>query len=150
MTDNNIQQRVYDAVCARGYRAGWTPQQFLARQIAKLQEELAEASYSVTLNSDDLARDLQERAIRPAMDTGIDHLILDAGEAARRAFGDPSYWGHVEMMIEPEYIRRELADMLVVIFCAVEALREIDGQEFDVIEAALDKSTADVARGVRK
>lgn len=118
----NAQQTIAANVAARGYRDGWTAEQFVARQLCKLTEELAEAVYHTDCTHT-WTRDL-----------------WFAGANARKAFDGP-YWDRVGT-IGPA-IQFELADMLVVLLTAAEAL------EFDVIQAAIDKSAADVSRGVR-
>lgn len=122
----NAQEIVAANVAARGYMAGWTREQFIARQLAKMQEELGEAVQHVA-----------------GVKTIIFVPILGAaGDLARTVFNDKSDWRDV-MLIDPDALRAELADMLVVLFAAAQAL------EFDVVQAAIDKSAVDVARGVR-
>ena len=122
----NAQEIVAANVAARGYRDGWTAEQFVARQLCKMTEELGEALWYIH---------------------GIDRLdfaadLPDVGEAARIAFDDKEAWNKARIA-KPDALRAELADMLVVLFAAAAAL------DFDVVQAAIDKSSADVARGVR-
>ena len=122
----NAQEIVAANVAARGYRDGWTAEQFVARQLCKMMEELGEALWYIH---------------------GIDRLdfaadLPDVGEAARIAFDDKEAWNKARIA-KPDALRAELADMLVVLFAAAAAL------DFDVVQAAIDKSSADVARGVR-
>lgn len=138
----NAQQAVYAAVEARGYTAGWSSIQFLARQIAKLTEELAEAYDLIEYDADDpLAFD-------------FDLELGRAGRAARRFFDERTAWDRTEVGPQDvdEFVasmRQELADCQVVLFCAAHALARFDGAPFDVVEEALKKATADVSRGVR-
>lgn len=126
----NAQEIVAANVAARGYRDGWTAEQFVARQLAKLTEELGEAARLVTPAS------YEHRNLDAWLEA-----LQDAGIAARFAFDDKSAWTgliHISRLAPAE-----LADMLVVLFAAAEAL------DFDIVQAAIDKSSTDVARGVR-
>lgn len=122
----NAQEIVAANVAARGYRDGWTAEQFVARQLCKLTEELSEALACMS-------------------DPGWHHYWTDdahmAGRLAREDFDRKVLWDTVE--IDADTLRAELADMQVVLFAAAAAL------EFDVVQSAIDKSGADVARGVR-
>jgi NTP pyrophosphatase (non-canonical NTP hydrolase) len=122
----NAQEIVAANVAARGYMAGWTAEQFVARQLAKLTEELSEA-------------------LACMRDPGWHHYWTDdahmAGRMAREDFDRKMLWDTVE--IDTGALRAELADMQVVLFAAAQTL------EFDIAQAAIDKSGADVERGVR-
>lgn len=125
----NAQQMIAANVAARGYVNGWTQEQLIARQLAKLAEELGEASYSI--------------------DFGVLYLkhgwlmdLLWTAEGAKQAFDDPQRW-HDITIVDLDNVRSELADMLVVLMTAAEAL------EFDILQAAIDKSATDVTRGIR-
>ena len=128
----NEQNDVYNAVLARGYREGWSAEQFVARQIAKLAEEVAEASYHI-----------------PSMEFYQWVIGLrNTGWAAKFAFDRPDYWD-VATVAAYEGLAKELADVQVVLFCAAAALGELTGEPFDLVQAARDKALADVGRGVR-
>lgn len=122
----NAQEIVAANVAARGYMAGWTTEQFVARQLAKLTEELSEA-------------------LACMHDPGWHHeWTYDAhmaGRLAREDFDRKVLWDTVT--VDAYALRSELADMQVVLFAAAAAL------EFDITQAAIDKSSADVPRGVR-
>ena len=122
----NAQTIVAANVAARGYRDGWTAEQFVARQLAKLTEELSEA-------------------LACMRDPGWHHYWTDdahvAGRLAREDFDRKVLWDTVT--VDADALRSELADMQVVLFAAAAAL------DFDVVQAAIDKSSQDVARGVR-
>jgi hypothetical protein len=47
----SIQSDVYDNVEERGYRSDWTAAQFIARNIAKLGEELSEAGEEISCDA---------------------------------------------------------------------------------------------------
>lgn len=119
----NAQEMVAANVAARGYRDGWTAEQFVARQLCKMTEELAEAVFNT---------DCRGEWIK---------FLAFAGDYARIEFDEREAWSNVAT-VGPD-IRSELADMQVVLFAAAAAL------DFDVVQAAIDKSGADVARGVR-
>lgn len=128
---NETQSIVTANVAARGYRDGWTTEQFVARQLCKLTEELDEAAHQV------VSFEPQVRSILWWLDE-----LNDSGQRARIAFDDQDKWENVTIF-DPFALRSELADMMVVICAAADAL------ESDVIQAAIDKSAVDVARGVR-
>ncbi len=132
-----VQTEVARAVEERGYRAGWTRVQYLARQVAKLQEELAELVGVVRCRT-----------------TGWlmwEEVARSAGECARVAFdeGGEVAWGPAAVAGDLDAVAEELADLQVVLFCAAETLGELLGTGFDVVEAARLKAAQDVARGVR-
>lgn len=129
MTD---QRSIYSAVVARGYRAGWTPVQFAARQLAKLAEELGEASLCVELSGE------------------LAGLIAAAGDQGRRTFDNRGHFCWQTADIDDiNHLRAELADMLVVIMTLGETLNEIDGRQTDLMQAAVEKALNDIGRGVR-
>ena len=74
--------------------------------------------------------------------------IRNAGASARWLFDSEEKWVDQDVP-EPEALAKELADLQVVLFCAAAALGELTGEPFDVVQAAREKATADVARGVR-
>lgn len=129
------QERVYQSVSDRGYTRNWTDDQFLARQLAKLTEEVAEAVGGVAVDAWTPTQDWLEQ-------------LHWAGQSARAAFDDAEMWDNAG----PEdavALRKELADCQVVLFCAAQALARHTGESFDVVTAAVEKATADVTRGVR-
>ena len=131
------QQKVAEATARRGYLDGWSDVQLLARQCAKLQEELAELADSIDLSGNYRDRYLQ-------------NLIRDAGSAARVQFDAPrDRWGSSIPPLRMDRIRQELADCQVVLFNAAYALERLTGQPFDIVEAAVEKATADIERGIR-
>ena len=136
------QRQVYNNVAARGYTEGWTDEQFAARQVAKMQEELGELSYlfsgepTIFLDSG-----LQERLF---------DLIDDAGAESGRMFDNHGEWKNAAVS-DIERAKKELADIQVVVFCLAEALSKLDAgaEPFDVVATAVEKSGEDVERGVR-
>ena len=119
----NAQEIVAANVAARGYRDGWALGQLAARQIAKLCEELAELAGAIDAEM-----------------PWIDYLEY-AGRAARLAFDDSSAWDDVILIRDTA--ENELPDVAVPLFVLSDLLGVDAGQ------AAIDKSSADVARGVR-
>lgn len=132
----NHQKRVYQAVEERGYRRGWDTGQFAARQVLKLGEELSELAAHFFFPRTDFYSANQEFD-----KTGwLCKKIFDRGE---RLLG-------IRGANKEELIKSELADMQVIIFCLAEVLKQMTGEDFSVIDAALEKSQADIKRGVRK
>ena len=129
------QQQVAENTAARGYRDGWTAEQFAARQVCKLVEELAELSTNIWTGSNLEVISYWEQ------------LICTAGEDARRHFDNVSRWD--VSSVTAETAKSELADIQVVVFNLAAALAEITGEPFDVVQAAVDKSAADIERGKR-
>lgn len=103
----------------------------MARQLCKMTEELGEAAKESIVGL---------RLSRNVL-WWLDKLD-DAGRRARIAFDTQEDWSGAEL-VDSDILCSELADMLVVLFAAAAAL------DFDVVQAAIDKSSADVARGVR-
>jgi NTP pyrophosphatase (non-canonical NTP hydrolase) len=120
-----LQRTVYESVKARGYADGWTPEQFAARQVAKAGEELAEYS-----------------ACFSGLPPYVTADVQCTGQTCRQNFKMPELW-HTAKIDDIEQARKELADLLVSVLSACEVL------EFDGLQAAIDKSAADIARGVR-
>ena len=153
----NTQRRIYEAVKARGYRDAWTPEQFIARNVAKMLEELTEFAEPIRLVDVDEERlpsyvGLDELGNPSNLDFPLDRLGLLAGllfddavlweKSGITAYEDtPGYWHGV--------MREELADMFVVLSCMAEALSEITGEPVNLADLALAKAERDVERGVR-
>jgi hypothetical protein len=125
MSITTPQQQVCNNVAERGYLDDWNEHQAIARQICKAVEELGE--------------------LCGALDFGHDWTWVKsaqlAGSLARVAFDDNARWGHV--LVLEDIARAELPDVMVPLLTSAELLR------FDVVEEAVTKSAADVARGVR-
>jgi NTP pyrophosphatase (non-canonical NTP hydrolase) len=119
----NAQEIVAANVAARGYRDGWALGQLAARQIAKLTEELAELAKAIDGNM-------------VWLDT-----LEDAGRQARLAFDYAPAWADVKLI--RNVAEDELPDVAVPLFVLADIL------SMDIVQAAIDKSSADVARGVR-
>lgn len=119
----NAQEIVAANVAARGYLNGWALGQLAARQIAKLTEEIAELAKAIDADM-----------------PWIDYLE-HAGRHARLAFDDPVAWADVKL--NRNVAEDELPDVAVPLFVLADLLNMDAGQ------AAIDKSAADVARGVR-
>ena len=129
------QREIYEAVVARGYREGWTAEQFAARQVAKLTEELGELLHHVHQLG--------------YADSAFEWSLRNSAIQARREFDDLLSW-ETAAIESPQDAMSELADIVVVACCLAEALGEFDYDSAgDLMEMALEKATADVARGVR-
>lgn len=125
------QNEVYEAVVARGYREGWRVDLFLARQVVKLVEEVAEAG-----------------ALVAWLPNYFRAEIRNAGASARWLFDSEEKWVDQDVP-EPEALAKELADLQIVLFCAASALSELMNQEINLVELAVEKATKDIERGVR-
>lgn len=131
MSDQDAQAQVAASVARRGYRAGWTAAQFLARQVAKLMEELGEVA----------------ECLDPT-DPGA-WLLFDAiaamGVRAGRIFDKPWPWAST-VVVDLTSLKAELADIQVVLFAVSHAIEEIGEDPFDVVDAAVAKAAADEQR----
>ena len=125
------QNQVAENTAARGYRDGWTAEQFAARQVCKMVEELDELD-----------------ACFGSYGHGWRYDLEISAQNARDKF-DSDVWDDVEIW-QVKKAQQELADLQVVIFNRAAALGEIAGEPFDVVHAAVAKSAADVERGVRE
>lgn len=128
MTD--YQSAIAEAVAERGYREGWTDEQFVCRQAAKLLEEFGEFLEYVWPTGN-----------RQHAGTWEDHAVI-AGQLAREHFDNGDF--SKADITDREAAAEELADMLVVVYNAAEALG------VDVNELALRKARGDIERGVRE
>ena len=126
-----VQRDVAGLVAQRGYRSGWTTKQFIARQIAKLAEEVAEVALYVGLPG------------------SLDSILQSTGRIARFTFDDRDVW-QGEPPCTPKKMMEELADVQVVVFCLAEALAELAGESYDVVQSAVVKAATDAMRGRRK
>jgi len=143
MDTTEAQRIVSDATKARGYWDGLAPEQIAARQVAKLAEELDEYSQYI------------------AMPWEFESRLISLGGEARRIFDDPKRWYDCEFADEYYFPagttaaelamrrRAELADLMVVLLNMAQAEQEATGVPFDIIQAACEKATADIERGVR-
>lgn len=120
---------IYHNVNGRGYinGTGLTADEIIARQVAKLTEELGEVM----------------KATRPP--ATLVHTwrsaLLDASNKARYSFDDRNAWNGAT--VDREKLAAELAD-IVVVAAVCSGLLGID-----VFQLAVEKSERDVRRGVR-
>ena len=134
LPQDRAQARVAAAVAQRGYRNGWTAELFMARQLVKLAEELAEAASHV------------------ALPVAAGNAIRKSGNICRITFDDHHLWDDEVGCLDenlPE-LRSELADLQVVLFNLAEAIQTMDGEPFNIVAAALAKAEKDIDRGVRE
>jgi NTP pyrophosphatase (non-canonical NTP hydrolase) len=125
------QSRIAAAIKARGYRKDYTIAQFVARNVVKLGEELAELA----------------EHFRLPLGLPIEY----AGLACRNAFKDRTIWTHCGPSGRPgtkEAIRQEMADCQVVLANMAAAYEETYGESFDLMVEAVLKSELDIQRGV--
>lgn len=137
MTANELAAAALAAVTERGYR-DCDDAQFVARNLCKATEELAECAGGVFTYRDMTDPTLPLPDYQHA-DYWLENMY-QAGEGARIAFDQ---WGDGVHGIDADAIRAELADALIPLLCAAAVLG------LDVEAAVLAKCRADVARGVR-
>lgn len=121
------QDAVVESVDRRGYRKGWTDEEFLARQLVKLLEELGE---------------LADCMILPQR---VRNLLLPAAAKAKALFDNKEIWSGSRWRSEKDELNavKELADMQVVMFCAADAM------QVDASAQAVSKAKKDAKRGTR-
>lgn len=139
------QKDIYEAVQKRGYVDPYSHETFIARQIVKLAEEVGELFENLDV---DLSATQEMQGLQGAVEA--------VRVLARTVFSDPDAWkpgsGIGLLDVRPvglKYVRKEAADAAVVLACLAEAIDRLDVQPFDLEQAALEKATADVERGVR-
>jgi NTP pyrophosphatase (non-canonical NTP hydrolase) len=128
----SIQAEVARLVAEQGCRKGWTPEQFIARQVCKLAEEVGELAQHV---------DLPGR---------LGPLIASTGTIARWTFDQEEMWRKYGTLCTSHALMTELVDIQVVVFCLAEELARLTGEDFDVVERALVNVAADTMRGKRR
>lgn len=137
MTINELAAAALEAVTARGYR-DCDDDQFVARNLCKCAEELAEACRPVFTH-----RDMCDPTLPVPPMNAVDEwlsTVETVGYEAREAF---DAWGDGIHGVDADVIRAELPDVLIPLLCAAAVLG------VDLEAAVLDKAGADVARGVR-
>ena len=133
----NYQAEIVANVDARGYRVKrdgirWTDEQYAARQVCKLGEELGELVTHVRILAG-------VRTYSPAW-----VYELGAGRSeCKDAFDNEQQWKRNFLLAYPDAAASEAADMLVVLYNLADALG------VDLNALALEKSKSDVERGVR-
>ena len=125
----SAQVQIVASVARRGYLDGWNDGELLARQIAKLIEELGELAS--TVETDD-----------PALGYFLANVVR-AGHSAREAFDEPEHFVGATIA-DTQAAQHELADLAVVLAVMAHALGVSD-----VMFAASQKALADEVRGVR-
>jgi len=133
LPQDRLQKRIEKAVQERGYRDGWSPKQFLGRQVAKLLEELAEFS-------------------SPLIGVVPEYLygeIVVVGDMGKFQF-DHGDWedGYLSEDMAKS-IREELFDMQVVLVNMAAAIGELLNEDCDLMKGAVEKAENDIKRGVR-
>jgi len=135
--NDRLQRRIFQAVERRGYVGKWSMGQFLARQVAKLGEELGELAYGLPV-------DLPDRTLEN---------LLVAAETCKRAFdGDDWPETGLDRGVQEWRLRKilaEAADLQVVLACVGETLGALLNEDVDLMQEAVRKAERDVERGVR-
>jgi hypothetical protein len=126
------QRDVAGLVVQRGDREGRTPEQFIARQVCKLAEQIGELARHV---------DLPGR---------LGPLIASTGTIARWTFDQDRAWQDGGTSCTPHALMAELAGVQVVVFCLAEELARLTDEDYDVVERALVNVAADTMRGKRR
>jgi hypothetical protein len=125
----SIQAEVARMVAERGYQKGWTPEQFIARQVARLAAQIGELPQHVDLSG------------------RLGPLIISTGNIARWTFDQDEIWRERGTLCTSHALMTELVDIQVVVFCLAEELARLTGEDYDVAERALAKVAADTMRG---
>jgi hypothetical protein len=125
------QRDVARLVAQRGHREGWTPEQFIARQVCKLAEGVGELAACVDLPGQ------------------LGPITVSTGHLARWTFGQKDLW-ESEMLCPPHQLMGKLVDIQVVVFCLAEELNRLTGEDFDVTEHALVKVVAGAMQGKQR
>lgn len=125
------QQAVSERITARGYRKGFSPETFALRQIVKLAEELGELAGKL------------------GVDIQLFRMISYVRWLARSAFDLRTDYDQMDPTLDYAGAKEELADLQVVILVLADQLEKLSGEPYDVVQAALKKSRADIERGVR-
>lgn len=132
MNTSEAQEAIFEALVARGYTAGLTAEQLAARQVCKMLEETLEACQHVEGFS------------------GTTDMMIDTlRHQVRAEFDDLARWQNYGRVRSFAGLKAELPDVAVTLANSAEALTFADEYSYDVMRAAVDKATADVARGVR-
>ena len=135
--NDRLQRRIFQAVERRGYVGNWSMGQFLARQVAKLGEELGEMGFELPL---ELPPRVQEN-------------LLVAAQTCKMAFdGDDWPDTGLDRGVQEWRLRKilaEAADMQVVLACVGETLGALLNEDVDLMQEAVRKAERDVERGVR-
>jgi NTP pyrophosphatase (non-canonical NTP hydrolase) len=140
----NYQKEVSDNIKKRGYYEGHEPVPLLARHIAKMTEELSELGDAV-LMANDKCESVES----------FEDALMNVLDCARYAF-DYGDWSNAELVSSIDdpgdvlSLETELADVVVVALSMAEIIRQNFDSDFDVLQWALQKSQADIARGIRK
>lgn len=127
----NFVARIYEAVKRRGYRKGYSAEEFVGRQAVKLVEEACELAQSFALPLE--LADPIHKARLAARDW------FDRGRVPVR---DPQELTQMRIM-------SEAADCRVVLACIQAGMEEIRGEPFLLETWALEKAQSDKRRGVR-
>jgi hypothetical protein len=156
-----IQSEVYNSVVDRGYREGYSAEQFIARQVAKLQEELWELAQRIDLpiqvyRTIELAgktsKEWFDKGKFSLDDTSCATIEL-AGKTSKEWF-DKGKFSLDDTSCAVWGLQQELADIQVVVFCLAEELSKMQSAQggvkrVDITKLALDKARKDVQRGIR-
>ena len=125
----NAQNQIAINLEKRGYWGGWTVGQVLCRQTVKMLEELLQLSKFLLIPGD------------------LIDILQAIEEQPRVFFNDKNLWKDTGInwsKSDPDIVaglKKEITDMQLVIFQMARAVEEITGQRFDVVKAAVEKSS---------
>ena len=130
MNTDKTQAAIFKALVDRGYTDGLTADQLAARQVAKMLEEVLEATDHIT-----------------GFSPRVQSLIVTLHAEVRAEFDDLVRWQEQGSICDHQGLEYELCDVGVTLANAAEAMYM--DEQFDVMQGALRKATNDVKRGVR-
>lgn len=110
-------------------REDWTAVQYLVRLVAVLQWGVGELAKAVSAPVQIGTR----RHVRPPWLK----IVRAAAFSARTEIENREDAWDLARINDLEVVKEALASLQVLLFCAARAVRELDGGEFDVVEAAL-------------
>lgn len=125
------QERIYNSIAKRGYVDGLEPEQFLARQVAKLTEELTEVAHELHL------------PVRLQTD------LYEVAHQAKRMFDNKELWKRYKVK-NLDKLKKEMADCMVVLLGMAHTIELYEDKYFDLVGVAVEKAKSDEGRGVRK
>lgn len=125
----NEQRTIYQAIESRGYVGDWTRDELIGRHLLKLIEETGELADAINVPG--------------SINYWPWHKLGKAAERSRLLFDYSSRRDWQGLTVNEELLAKELTDCAVVLFSFAELIG------LDLVQAAVDKATADIERGVR-
>jgi hypothetical protein len=136
---NTPQSIVHENCRSRGYVNSWSYGAFLVRNVFKIIEEVWELYGTILVNKP-----------TSIILTNIDFHLREAAIRAETQFIAAIKNQTPDINpVNMDDVKKELADVQVVVFNIAAALSELSGSYFDVVQAAVDKSESDIKRGIK-